>query len=403
MKRESYSEEEIKNLLKRMPSVQDKKSKEEWYQQISSRLELDDKKQRRKNIFKQPWVLPSFAAVAVVLILSIMSPNLFFQNGMNDSAQLMDNSPNDAGSNNMAALPKNDGNNESLPSDHMGIMELQNLQSHISPLDSENTRSIQYVFPSENFLYNVPVTVISNKEQTKEEMYQQLQEDQSEWLGQWGLQNTFFQDVTFEFDDDAATIHVQIPQSFFTSNGSGIEYLFYKALYQMFGNTEYKKMVFIDENGEVGVDFPHIGDSMEEVTIHQPMNELYYLYKENEDAMGMLVPVESETKDVESAVQSLKNTNDDPLLLSVIPENLEIDRAETLNDEIVTVEFSEGTTLLAVQEHLTMIEAILLTAKSFGYNEVQFANTGIESLANYDLTKPISVPTNPINPIYFPN
>lgn len=52
----------------------------------------------------------------------------------------------------------------------------------------------------------------------------------------------------------------------------------------------------------------------------------------------------------------------------------------------------------SIQELLTMVEAILMTAKSFGFDSVKFENMSIQQIGNYDLNNPIKDP-NGVNPI----
>ena len=42
-----------------------------------------------------------------------------------------------------------------------------------------------------------------------------------------------------------------------------------------------------------------------------------------------------------------------------------------------------------------MIEAILLTAKEYGFDTVQFKNTNVKNIGRFDLEHPIQVPIAP--------
>ncbi|MEQ6376228.1 GerMN domain-containing protein [Bacillaceae bacterium S4-13-56] len=336
----------------------------------------------------------------------MISPTLFLKDNRddtvqihNDTSRLSEESLNHTGPNQIG-LSETDAADESILGG-MGIMGVSPINSHLVTSNLSDTAAVQYVFPSKDFLYNVPATVISTSIMTKEEVYHELNKDQSELLEQWGLMESFLKGITFTLDQDLSIVHVQVPQSFFASSGSYVEDALIRSLHRMFGNTRYKTILFQNENGESGVDFPHAGP-MKEVKIQQPDKEIYFLYKIDEKAMGMLVPMDTEIDNIEDNISELTSPEDYSLLQSIIPEDVEINRVEPLNEETLIVEFSQGTTLLANQENLTMIEGILLTARSFGYETVQFSNAGLKKLSNYDLTNPIPVPSDQINPIYLP-
>ena len=77
-----------------------------------------------------------------------------------------------------------------------------------------------------------------------------------------------------------------------------------------------------------------------------------------------------------------------------IPRSVEFQIKELENGQL-SIRFSEGFSLKEIPESERMIEAILLTAKEFGFHAVQFENTGVMELGMYRFEKPVEVPIAP--------
>ena len=75
-----------------------------------------------------------------------------------------------------------------------------------------------------------------------------------------------------------------------------------------------------------------------------------------------------------------------------IPEKWKIEISGT-NDSIVIITLKDNEAL--TEDFLLNLEAILLTAKDFGYEAVKIENAGIDQLGPFTLNLPINVPVAP--------
>ncbi|WP_430785488.1 hypothetical protein VBD025_11290 [Virgibacillus flavescens] len=128
----------------------------------------------------------------------------------------------------------------------------------------------------------------------------------------------------------------------------------------------------------------------------------FKLYKPAGGGRELLIPITSgETTNFKDAIMEMKKHETGNTVMSSIPKNLffEINESETENTVQMTI--LEESTLVNDIRHQHMIEAILMTAKSYGYQEVTFISTKIDQIGRYQFNESIPVPiaVNPINSI----
>lgn len=81
-------------------------------------------------------------------------------------------------------------------------------------------------------------------------------------------------------------------------------------------------------------------------------------------------------------------------LKASIPDDIDFE-TEVVSDEQLLITFEDDADIKNDEETLYTIEAILLTAKEFEYNEVKLENTEIDQIGRFDLEKEIQVPVAP--------
>ena len=69
------NDEDNKKILGKLPSMDDRQSKEMLYQKVSSRVNTPKRK-------VAPWLFPGIATIAVLLVLAVFIPVFFSNNGM---------------------------------------------------------------------------------------------------------------------------------------------------------------------------------------------------------------------------------------------------------------------------------------------------------------------------------
>ncbi|GGB33741.1 hypothetical protein GCM10011409_08960 [Lentibacillus populi] len=133
-------------------------------------------------------------------------------------------------------------------------------------------------------------------------------------------------------------------------------------------------------------------------TAAQPVTDKasYYLFRAPGADRGFLIPIVLDTQtSIAAALNEMKQNREASHVYRTIPTEIQFS-VSTENQLEITL--SNNAALPNTQEGITMIDAILMTAKSFGYASVTFHNTKVNQIGDYDLSKPIKVP-KAVNPI----
>lgn len=130
-----------------------------------------------------------------------------------------------------------------------------------------------------------------------------------------------------------------------------------------------------------------------EIPIKKLLKKAYFLFMPKEGRKWLLVPSEKEYRSIGDAVAAMQRESEEGLLPS-------IDRAfqiEKLNGKggILTVTLKNTEKISNSDKTLAAIEAILMTAKEFGFKRVKFEGIPAYKIGNIDITKPVEVPFSP--------
>jgi hypothetical protein len=146
-------------------------------------------------------------------------------------------------------------------------------------------------------------------------------------------------------------------------------------------------------NNHEGIDFGQFG------TIHElaltKTKTAYKLYSDEQNNLLVEVPLDEYTT-IEEALAEMQIGEEDYNVFPTVPDELEfsvVTRGEQLDislDNEVAIEDSRTGTI--------MVEAILMTAKSFGYDFVKLNNISGDRVGYYDVSEPLQVP-DAVNPI----
>src|SRR5690606_9307829 len=123
--------------------------------------------------------------------------------------------------------------------------------------------------------------------------------------------------------------------------------------------------VYLNEGSNRGVDFSHTGkiyeykidDSRSGYLIYQTKNQVYF------------TPSPNKFDSIEDALLDMKNKNETYHLEPSIPNQIEFSVANNESNQL-KLEFRNDIKLIENNETIRMIEAILLTAKEYGYDTV---------------------------------
>lgn len=403
MKKSELSDKQLEEWLSSMPKVKDYRDPRDIYQNIS--LKLTKRKKR------MVWVMPTIAAATALILIFILASNQLFKT---DSEQFALDS---RGSNNKNAKVEEPqslsdemkkDNNEDItkktgPEDNQNAPEsLQNdKQLTFGSIQSDETEGttavyqadladhdvITYAIPDENAQITVPVSVLIPKnEKSVLENWEKTMSEINE--GEWGLGDFYPINGDVELNKEGNQLNIDVPSDHQYGMGSTSPDIFIDALQQLLDLLDMNKMTLSTE-GNPGIDLGNYGPKTE-ITLEPQVNHAYYLlFPANRDEPFM-VPSREKFDSVEKALLSMKKDMQ-PNLKASIPEHVEVNTNEASGDALIVNLDGNG----QIQNNLEsewMIEAILLTAKSFNFKEVKFENTKVNQIGQFNLSENLEVP-----------
>ncbi len=421
----NYSEEDLQNLLQNMPEVEDRQTSDELYQKISSRL--NSVEPEKNPFYKQPWMIATVSAAAVLIFL-ITTLSWVFDGTYNTADQGAESTNEDANiQEKQESSSKSPGEAEDN-SDSGGSTEDQAGISSIAPQEedeskesnSENAQSgdsseendakmseiggnrkleQSYVFlkrPHDQFATVavigansksvIPVTVIAPPNWgSVNEVYNSI--SKSVRAKDWGVQEYAFKDVQFNIKKDQNSVIADFPKGYTLPQGKAQEENFLTSLREMF-RPHGIETIKLQKNGNEGLSFENLGEK-KEVSIQELSNKAYLLYQKEENKPAFLTPVSLDDKNIENALNTMKNGLAEKTIKPVIPKSVSLEFIEK-KGKTLQLTFSEDTTF--GEQPVAMIEAIFMTAKSFGYTEVKLNNAPNQHYGRYNLNETVQVP-----------
>jgi hypothetical protein len=393
---EQEKHQEIVDKLKDMPEVQDARNKEEVYSQISSKLNINHDKTSNKKKF----IPVASAAAAAILFITLMP--VFFntdtrqtseEDAMNQASDMeIEESKDDS------AIQYNQESSEQGDSPEKGRAEQE-----ISLMETENeSLVVQDINQNENIYfaglsdiqeqYVIPIAFITSGERDLQSFYNNMDEYISEWEN--GTGEYLFENVEFQIDQSNNEIALELQDDFSLAGGSSRANMFENILATMFRPYGTEKVSIQTADGEPAELAPF--GKINEMPLQQENPSSYKLYEVEDIKTLIQIPNDAQTG-IEEAMMEMKEDEAEFHVYQTVPDDIEF----TIEPEDLQLNFrlTNGADLTEDQESLEMIEAILMTAKSYGYEQVSFKNTDMEQIGPYNLTEPVPVP-EAVNPIY---
>lgn len=249
----------------------------------------------------------------------------------------------------------------------------------------ENSTIVYAAIPDDQFQYVIPISfVISGKSQN--EAYNELEQ----YLKDSNLiDNHYLLDgLSYEILKDEKQVRIQFPDDF-TIQSSAEAYMFEKLLSMMFMPIGIEKVIF-DSVPDKEIVLGPFGD-IDELNLNKDKSS-YKLYNDS-----YFISIPHDELSIEDAILNLKEDQSEFNVHHTIPDEINFNVVSENNK--LSLEYSGPSELHDLQAIVTMIESILTTAKSYGYEYVNFKNMPLEQVGNYLLTDEIKVPiaVNPIN------
>ncbi|WP_339227943.1 hypothetical protein NSQ77_20485 [Oceanobacillus sp. FSL K6-2867] len=381
--------------IKQLPVIKDKTDKSELYTRISSEMKDSQKvKPKRKRQIK---AVPVLATVLVTVLLAIIpfilynTSNQQADNAINhnaadtysteESGKMESNDEQEANSGDIA----DDNQEESLDesTEIRMAMDQTPAQSHVISADEGGTLIYGAVADANN-QYIIPVTFVAEGSVDVAAYYNQLaaliQEDT------WNTAGYLLEGASFELNREDREVFIELGDEFSIGEGSANAYVFEQMLEMMFTPLGIEKAIF-----KGGVDLGPIG-FVEEMNLH-PDKVVYKLY--NKEFL-IAVPASNDLS-IEEAISEMSQNDPDFNIKQTIPNEIQLEVQSSGN--LLELTFVDEQVFTDKQDVLTMVEAILMTAKSYGFEKVQFQNSPLQQVSKYNFSDPIRVPkaANPVD------
>ncbi|MGJ9456849.1 hypothetical protein [Oceanobacillus sp. CF4.6] len=396
MRQIDKEQQEIIDRLQEMPEIKDDTEKNVLYHRISSSLTDPSPTKKRQKKQKLIPVLATMMAVAFIIIIPVMlnNDNLVGQNSEQFSdVDLATNVEKSEGSRLMESSDEDQlemGSEESVVqnSEIMDEIKVPNDDSLESYVIQESNEPMKIVYAALSDLqqqYIIPISFIVSGNANLNEYYNELKYyiDNEEWATNEYMLNN----ASIELNE--SEVLIELGDKFSIGEGSTNAYLFEKMLSAMFTPYGINKAVF--QSDANGVELGPYG-VIEEILLNKEEKLIYKRYNNQ-----FLVPIPNLNLSIQDALAEMKIEQAEFNIDQTIPEEVQFTVDSSKN--LLTLTLDEGSVSQNGQEEMTMIEAILMTAKSYGYQSVQFINFPFDQIGKYNISDPIPVPVaaNPID------
>ncbi|MBU9723781.1 MULTISPECIES: hypothetical protein [Bacillaceae] len=410
MTRENHwDEEKVEDQLRKLPSIEDKQNKEDLF--LAIQRKMDEREENQKIIIpkkKKTWFFPAIASAVAVLLIILIVPSMFndLQFSSNDEAAEdraseifelnMGDSADDADSGDMGIFVDEAEETEESVEESGDITMME--EDGTDPLTV--TVPAPYIKADVNFgssigsfvfLKGTELLIEDAGETLEEQIYYALTDESAQ-------EHVLFKDLqSIEIDEMNNTVTLDFSENNTLESMSSTQaQALPQAIQEVFGFYGITKVIFTTE-GDLGVNFGQTGP-LDDLGLYTT-NRGYYLYDSGEDGEKLLfraVGVDEwifnevgELLTFEETVEKMRNVADDAWYSSPIPSHLEFDIM--VEDNIVFVTFEEGSALSDTRDMELFVEAILLTARDFPYDFIQFQNAQVYTVGQYQMEEPIDV------------
>lgn len=407
MKKSEWNDEQLEHLLKQMPIVKDNRDPREIYQSISSKV-----KRKQKNT----WIIPSLATVAALLLIVLIGPSFLNQSSdislgnkessAEDSSTMMaiDAPKEENGATQMTTITGDDSENRKI-----NDTSLEEPTSYVIR-EYMDKKLFTFGVPDAMLHTVIPVSVlVDDVDNSHIELLPDIIQKVNATLINSGYTFLDFPLTNYSFSekengDGTKNIILEFaPDMNMESLASAESMAFWGAISESFrwfdGN--YKEIEF-HQNGKMGVMIGQSGVEHTTYSLEKAGKRAYFMYTPFEDGRKFLVPNEMRGKSqtFSDALETMRNNLEigSFVLQPTINENVNFEIDET-NSSNVTITFTDDTSLEDNDINLMMIEAIMITAKEFGYQTVSFENANLDRIGSWNLTgveNTIPVAPNPI-------
>ncbi|WP_066294128.1 hypothetical protein [Bacillus sp. FJAT-29937] len=405
MKKLEWTEEQLEDLLGKMPKIKDDRDSREIYHHVAIKM------QKRKQ---KMWIMPSIATAGAFLLFFILVPNLF--NGQGSEEKSMESADKSSSGSEIMMEKKSLDDNQDQPAASkenkvsiemakqeeekpMGItsIELDDETTAVYEDDMIDKEVLTYGVPNQDVSFIVPISLIVPKDDQKSKFDLYIENMPNLAEEKWGLSEYYPLQADLNFDEENKTLTLDVPADHSYGMSSNTEWLLNQVMNYIMASLDMTKVNLTTE-GNPGIGFSHLGQIDEFVSKDQPSDDAYYFYfPSNVETKPFIVPYKFTEKQgtIQEAFSLMRNNQAGENLIASIPETIQFKTEENPKEGKLIIKFEKGSQLNNDQSTLHTIEAILLTAKEFNYEFVKLENANIDRIGIFDLNQEIKVPVAP--------
>ncbi|MBX0356179.1 hypothetical protein [Halobacillus sp. Nhm2S1] len=400
------SDEDIKEALGNLPSMEDRQSKDLLYQKVSSRVN----KPKRKAA---PWLFPGLATIAVLLVLAVFIPVFFSNNGMltveesadrtNENAESstaneettpsFDSPPSENGEEN-AEIKETEPSSEekNLPSEKNDENQTQENASKLEEKQGEPDTELDSLVLSKD---EDGYTTRSYPGKNGEVILPIPQKQEASFTPErYGLAERAVGELEYQVDETEGSAVVTFPDGFNVS-GSAWASAIVESIRWDLENFNLDEIIVQTESGNP-VSLGSYGE-ISEVPVIQQGEYIFQLYQYEDSPERLLAPISVDgSPTFQDALSMMKERGRGLYVSPAVPEHVQFNTV-TADEGVVSINLQHES-WAGEQQLLTMVEAILATAGQFGFEKVKFNGVNVSKFSTYDLEEPIDVPQG-INPV----
>ncbi|KEZ50769.1 hypothetical protein [Metabacillus indicus] len=374
MNQSKWNDEQITDKLQAMPDIKDRRTQQQIYTSL----------QQRMHKKKVQWKTPALASFAALFILLILSP--FFLQNFQMSESRSEYSADKAAESGQVSEENADMKLEAKsapePEKKSFVARTKDNQTIVTvaypDLQVQNTIPLSFQFDSSDSYMTLFESALTSFD------------PMSAGLSPSALSGT---KLSYETGEERMSVDIK-GNAYATSSSETENRLFTEGLEESFRWQDASQADYYT-GGEKGAEIGAYG-YQDKLTFKKFKKKAYFLYQESLNSPKLLAPSLLSFNKLTDALTAMKEKGTLGLK-PVIEETVIIDEIkETENG--VTIEFTDASTIDDNETDTLMLEAILMTAKDFGYESVKFEGIEAGKIGEMDVTQAVPVPFSP-NPV----
>lgn len=382
MPNDKWNDEEIENLLRDFPKIQDRRPKAEVYKKLS----------HKEQTPKQPkrW-LPLLVAIVAFLSISVLVVSLLQQNGTDSSSSSSESSDAESTMSTDEAQTEQteQAERETQESDGAASLaaedpQVQRSAVYESEIDGAHVFRIGLAYNG----YVVPISFVIPSQDMEEPAALELYEAFAGQIDETGLGFDEYHPYEGELQQNGSTISHFLPDGQTYDQGSSSTLLYLNSLKETF--MDQQEIRVLNEDGEAA-QLSHVGTV--EPLVPGEQGQSFYLLASSTGDWHLAPAYGMSPGNVKEALLSLQQSpNDD--YRSPVPE--EINYRVEVDGTNADLIFEEPLDLDALDEAeaMQMVESMALTAQSYG-SSLTLSNTEQTEWAGFDFSGELELPVSP--------